>query len=164
MFATEWGHERSRRSAPQFDNDDEPTLSGRVTADDIPAAKARPRDRATLTLMSGPETGRVFSLGMTTTIGRSKDCTIRIDDGRSVRSAEPFVVMMDQYRAVIPTYGTPVDSPTTAELVWRAALPCMGHRFDIQVTWPANTPTIPLELMSMDIIASLVNEQGPVQP
>ena len=90
--------------------------------------------------------------------------TIRIDDGRSVRSAEPFVVMMDQYRAVIPTYGTPVDSPTTAELVWRAALPCMGHRFDIQVTWPANTPTIPLELMSMDIIASLVNEQGPVQP
>jgi diguanylate cyclase (GGDEF)-like protein len=39
------------------------------------------RDRATLTLVTGPQAGAIYTLtAAETTIGRGKDCTIRVDD------------------------------------------------------------------------------------
>ena len=41
-----------------------------------------PRDRCTLTVVGGPEAGRVFALGADPAlVGRSEECVVRLDDG-----------------------------------------------------------------------------------
>ena len=60
---------------------DEYTIPTRVTEVLVTEPAPRERDRATLTVVSGPETGRVYSLSDNVVIGRGKECEVRVDDG-----------------------------------------------------------------------------------
>ncbi len=68
-------------STREDDDDDEVTLTTRVTDTHLPAVTGvQPRDRATLTVVSGADTGRVYALAEITEIGRGPSCHVRIDD------------------------------------------------------------------------------------
>jgi diguanylate cyclase (GGDEF)-like protein len=62
-------------------DEEESTLTSKMT--EVLSAKMAPRtrDRATLTMVTGPDTGKVYSLEEVTTLGRGRECTIRIEDG-----------------------------------------------------------------------------------
>jgi two-component system cell cycle response regulator len=87
----------------------EPTLAGNV-------GPAPVCDRATLTMVSGPEAGLVYRLGATTVLGRSPQCEIQIDHAgisrrhaRIVREAETEYVVQDLgSRNGITVRGRPV--------------------------------------------------------
>ena len=69
--------------------EEEVTLSTRVTKELMAQGVVANRDRATLTMLTGPETGRVYSLNDTVEIGRGRDCEVQIDDtGVSRRHAQ----------------------------------------------------------------------------
>lgn len=73
----------SSRGIPREDDpwgDEESTLTSNMT--DVLSAKMSPRtrDRATLTVVTGPDAGKVYSLEEVTTLGRGRECTIRIED------------------------------------------------------------------------------------
>ncbi len=67
-----------RDSDGRFGNDDTSTTN--VTALHVAIPERRDRNRATLTMVAGPDVGRVYSLGSEVTIGRSRQCTIALDD------------------------------------------------------------------------------------
>jgi two-component system, cell cycle response regulator len=77
------GPERPSRpmmeTSPEW-NEEDLTPASRHTSSLGLKPKAPTRDRATLTMISGPETGKVFSLLASTTLGRSIECEVRIDD------------------------------------------------------------------------------------
>ncbi|MBI5532582.1 MAG: GGDEF domain-containing protein [Deltaproteobacteria bacterium] len=75
---------RASEPAPEW-NDEDSTPPARNTSSLGLKPKAPTRDRASLTMISGPETGKVFSLLASTTLGRSIECAIRIDDGNVSR-------------------------------------------------------------------------------
>jgi pSer/pThr/pTyr-binding forkhead associated (FHA) protein len=87
-------------------DDEELTLSGRVTEARISPMALRSRDRATLTVVSGPETGKVFSLGDLTVIGRGRDCTIRLDDSGVSRMHARIARQPDGARFQIEDLGS----------------------------------------------------------
>ncbi len=91
FFNEEYEEEVTSVSSP-------PTLAGRRLPRAIPV-----RDRATLTLVSGPNAGAIHSLvAEVNVIGRGKECSIRVDDpgisrthARVVRQAEGSYVIDD---------------------------------------------------------------------
>ncbi|MCU0690113.1 MAG: GGDEF domain-containing protein [Polyangiaceae bacterium] len=68
-------------SADAFPLDDFPTIKMRITEVCVTLPAPRERDRATLTVVSGAETGRVYTLGQVTLIGRGPRCDVKMDDG-----------------------------------------------------------------------------------
>lgn len=73
---------RSGRGDERIDPmyDDEETVTTRVTEVRVTVPERKSRDKATLTVVSGPDTGRSISLGPDVTIGRGKQCEIPLDD------------------------------------------------------------------------------------
>jgi len=59
---------------------EEETVTTRVTEVRVTVPDRKSRDRATLTVVSGPDTGRSISLGPDMTIGRGRQCEIPLDD------------------------------------------------------------------------------------
>lgn len=75
----------SRRSSVDEFQDEE--SSTRDTDAAIPVLAPTPeRTRAVVTVVSGPGSGRVFSVAGVAVLGRGKDCQVRIDDGGASRS------------------------------------------------------------------------------
>ncbi len=68
------------------DQDEESTGTMRITEVKSVDPRLNPRDRATLTILSGPDTGRVFSLEGEPVLGRGHACQVRIDDNSVSRS------------------------------------------------------------------------------
>ncbi len=59
---------------------DDETVTTRVTQVRVTIPDRKVRNKATLTVVSGPDTGRSFSLGPDVTIGRGRQCEIPLDD------------------------------------------------------------------------------------
>jgi two-component system cell cycle response regulator len=75
----------SRRSNVDEFQDEE--SSTRDTDAAIPIAAPTPeRTRAVVTVVSGPGSGRVFSVAGVAVLGRGKECQVRIDDGGASRT------------------------------------------------------------------------------
>ncbi len=60
--------------------EDVETVTTRVTEVRMSRPDSKTRNRATLTVVSGPDTGRVHSLGPSVTIGRARTCEIALDE------------------------------------------------------------------------------------
>jgi diguanylate cyclase (GGDEF)-like protein len=64
----------------------------------LPVRGPRTRDRATLTLVTGPHAGSIYTLTADEiTIGRARECTIRIDDGGISRQHAKIVQSGGEY-------------------------------------------------------------------
>lgn len=65
----------------------------------VAAHAAMPRDRGVLIRMSGVEAGRVITIGSTgpTSFGRSKDCSVRLDDASLSRSHAQITRQLDAF-------------------------------------------------------------------
>lgn len=82
------------------DDDEESTGTMRITEVQMVDPRLKPRDRATLTVLSGPDTGRVITLTGVLRIGRGRDCDVRIDDN-SVSRLHALIVNRGALRWVI---------------------------------------------------------------
>lgn len=82
---------------------------------------------------------------------------VYIDDGKTIIT-DWLVRPADQAQAISPAGSYPVDSATTAELVWTPEKPCWGYRFDVYILFPAYYST-ELDLDKIDLIVS--DEQEP---
>jgi len=70
----------SRNPGKARPEDDDETVTTRVTQVRVTVPDRKTRDRATLTVVTGPDTGRTISLGPDVTIGRGRQCEIPLDD------------------------------------------------------------------------------------
>ena len=87
--------------------EDEEESTGAIRITEVQRVDPRlvPRDRATLSILSGPETGRVFSLDKAPVLGRGKDCDIQIDDN-SVSRSHARIVLRGALRWVLEDLGS----------------------------------------------------------
>lgn len=85
--------------------DDEITGEMRITEVKPVDPHLDPRDRATLTVLSGPDTGRVFSLEGSPLIGRGQRCHVRVDDN-SVSRAHAKIVAATGPRWTLEDLGS----------------------------------------------------------
>ena len=76
----------SRRSNVDEFQDEESSTRDTDAAIPIPAPPSGERTRAVVTVVCGPGSGRVFSVGGVAVLGRGKECQVRIDDGGASRA------------------------------------------------------------------------------
>lgn len=81
--------------------EDEETVTTRVTEVRVTVPDRKSRDRATLTIVTGPDTGRSISLGPDVTIGRGRQCEIPLDDPSISRTHTRIFLAPDGVRWLV---------------------------------------------------------------
>lgn len=116
-FAPEWPDEES---------------STRDTDSAIALPPVTPRQnktRAVLTIISGPTTGRAYAIEGDTTIGRGRDCALRIDDAGASREHARVTVTAD-HRYVLEDLGSLNGTFVDGQRIQRAELQS-GDRINV---------------------------------
>lgn len=80
--------------------DEETTTSARMTEPYSTPPAARPRTKASLTVISGPETGRVIAVAESCLIGRGRECTVQVED-TSVSRLHARISRIDEHGAYL---------------------------------------------------------------